>query len=419
LVEGGQLIGGLSFNTMREERLWPEEIVPRLQVVAQIFANALARKGADQELRESEARLSLAADAAAVGLWRLDLATDCFWLTNKTRELFGFGEGELVTFERFLSLVHPDDQQLVRQTVQTLVQSKSEGQIEYRIVRPDGSLRCMSSQGRIHCDGSGQPDFLIGVSVDVSERREAERETERNRAEIAHLSRAAMLGELSGSLAHELNQPLTAILSNAEAALGFLADGNGSLEEVRDILKDIVIDDERAGEVIRRLRLLLKKGEVHHLPLDLNEAAQDVLKMVHHDLLKHGITLQTELAPDMPAIEGDRAQLQQVLLNLILNAADAMANAAPAHRHLSVRTERSREGGVRVSVGDRGTGLTPEVLKRIFEPFFTTKSTGMGLGLKVCRTIITAHGGQICGDNNPEQGSTFHFELPAAKRNPA
>jgi PAS domain S-box-containing protein len=379
--------------------------------------HALDQERADQELRESEARLSLVADAAAVGLWQLDLVNDCFWLTNKTRELYGFAQDERVTFERVLTLVHPDDQQLLRQTMERLVRSKSEGPIEYRIVRPDGGLRYMFSRGRVHCNAAGEPDYLMGVSLDVSERSESDQEAQRNRAEIAHLSRAAMLGELSGSLAHELNQPLTAILSNAEAALGFLADGNANLEEVREILKDIVIDGERAGEVIRRLRLLLKKGEVHHLPLDLDEVTQDVLKMVRHDLLNHGITLETEFAPDLAAVSGDRVQLQQVLLNLILNAADAMANTVPADRHLTVRTEPTREGGIRVSVGDRGTGLAPEVRARIFEPFFTTKSRGMGLGLKVCRTIITAHGGQIRGNNNPEQGSTFYFELPAARKN--
>ena len=184
---------------------------------------------------------------------------------------------------------------------------------------------------------------------------------------------------------------------------------------MRDILKDIVTDDQRAGEIIRRLRLLLKKGEVQHLPLDLNEVVQDVLKLVRNDLLNHSYTLQTEFAPDLPEIDGDRVQLQQVLLNLIVNALDAMANSTITNRQLFVRTEHTPEGGVRVSVADQGTGLTPEVREKLFAPYFTTKSTGMGLGLKVCLTIITAHGGQLGGANNPGSGATFFFTLPAAK----
>lgn len=185
------------------------------------------------------------------------------------------------------------------------------------------------------------------------------------------------------------------------------------LDEVRDILKDIVDEDKRAGEIIWRLRLLLKKGEVQHQPLDLNEVVQDILRLVRSDLMDHGVAVSTELAPGLPVVDGDRVQLQQVLLNLVMNGCDAMVNTEAADRRLVVRTEPAADDGVGVAVTDRGCGIPPEDLERIFEPFFTTKAQGMGLGLAVCRTITAAHGGRLWATNNADRGARFHFTLPA------
>ena len=248
--------------------------------------------------------------------------------------------------------------------------------------------------------------------ANITQRRRAEREVARQRQEVAHLSRVAMLGELSGSLAHELNQPLMAILSNAQAAQRFLVRSDLNRAELRDILGDIVAADQRAGEVIRRLHLLFRKGEVQLESLDANEVVQEVLKFVSYDFLNRSIAIQTKLAPDLPAVRGDRVQLQQVLLNLITNASDAMAEQAESERRLLVRTERISGDGVMVTVRDSGHGLPAETLKRIFDPFFTTKPQGLGLGLGVCRTILAAHGGEISAENNPDGGATFHFTLP-------
>jgi C4-dicarboxylate-specific signal transduction histidine kinase len=232
---------------------------------------------------------------------------------------------------------------------------------------------------------------------------------------MAHLARVSMLGELSGSLAHELNQPLTAILSNAQAAQRFLAQDQADLDNVREILKDIVTEDKRAGEIIRRLRLLLRKGEVQQQPLDANEVVQEVLKLVRSDLVNHGVAAQVELAPGLPAIKADRVQLQQVLLNLVMNACDAMSGCPVGARDLVVRTGPAGGEGVCISIADHGAGIAPDKLDRVFEPFFTTKPQGMGLGLAVCRTIISAHGGKLWVANNPDQGATFHVVLPVAE----
>ena len=221
-----------------------------------------------------------------------------------------------------------------------------------------------------------------------------------------------MLGELSGSLAHELNQPLTAILSNAQAGQRFLAHDNPDLNEIREILKDIVEEDKRAGEVIRRLRLLLKKGEVEQQLLDPNEVVREILKLVRSDLMNQEVAVLTELAPGLPPVKGDRVQLQQVLLNLVVNGCDAMSKNPARERQLVIFTRLKPGEGVRISVADRGVGFAPDHHDKVFEPFYTTKSHGLGLGLSVCRTIVKAHGGRLWATNNAGPGATFHFTLP-------
>ena len=254
---------------------------------------------------------------------------------------------------------------------------------------------------------------MYGVSMDITRRKQAELDVQKQRNELAHLSRLTMLGELSGTLAHELNQPLAAILSNAQAALRFLALDTPALDEVRNILEDIVGDDKRASEVIQRLRLLLRKNEEQHQRLEVNEVVQDVLKLVGSDLVSRNIAVNSDLSSELPAVIGDRVLLQQVLLNLILNGCDAMAHNEPAgHRRLQICTLWNGEA-VQVSVGDQGRGIAPDDMARIFEPFFTTKPQGMGLGLAICRNIIAAHNGQLWATNNTDSGTSFYFTLPA------
>jgi two-component system sensor kinase FixL len=255
--------------------------------------------------------------------------------------------------------------------------------------------------------------FVLASIIDISERKRAELEAARQRNELAHLSRVSTLGELSGSLAHELNLPLTAILSNAQAAQRILANSDADLTELREILNDIVTEDKRAGEVIRRLRLLLKKGEVQQHCLDINEVVEDVLKLMRSDLINQKVTVNCELARHLPTVTGDPVQLQQVLLNLVVNACDAMVDCNTPKRRLLIRTGTGNENGaVLVSVTDRGGSIPEEKMEQIFEPFFTTKEKGMGLGLSVCRTIIAAHRGKLWAANNADCGATFHFSLP-------
>jgi two-component system sensor kinase FixL len=366
-----------------------------------------------RELEASDKRLNLAADSADLGLWEWDIVCNEIWITDKGRALFGFGASEKLDFDRFRSRLHPEDRESVLKAVEDSLRTRAEYRSEYRVVLPNGQLRWISGRGHVEFNGNGQAVRMRGASLDITKRKQAELEAARQRNEMAHLSRVTMLGELSGSIAHELNLPLSAILCNAQAAQRILANGHADLAEVREILNDIVSEDKRAGEVIRRLRLWLEKGEVHQHSLRINEVVQDVLKLIYGDLVNQKVSVDCELARNLPIVTGDPVQLQQVLLNLVVNACDAMVDCNTPERRLVIRTgTENGNGAVLVSVTDRGRSIPEEKMEQIFEPFFTTKAKGMGLGLSVCHTIIAAHRGKLWATNNTDRGATFHFSLP-------
>ena len=255
----------------------------------------------------------------------------------------------------------------------------------------------------------------MGVLTDITTRKNAELDAQRHRDELAHVSRVSMMGQLASALAHELNQPLGAILRNAEAAELFLQASPPDLQEVRVILADIRKDDQRAGEVIDRMRAFLKRRESHWSELDLNAVTEEVVGLLRFDAEARRVKLTLELSRSVPGVRGDRVQLQQVLLNLILNAMDAM-NGCEAGRRCVAVCVRPREEEVEVAVSDSGHGILTDNVKRLFEPFFTTKTSGMGMGLAISRTIIEVHGGRLWAENNPEGGATFRFTLPIVAR---
>jgi C4-dicarboxylate-specific signal transduction histidine kinase len=252
----------------------------------------------------------------------------------------------------------------------------------------------------------------MGIVIDISERKRSEREAAEQRNELAHLWRVSTLGQLSASIAHEINQPLATILNNAEAARKMLAREEVDVAELREICDDIVAENHRAASVIRRLRTLFKGGDMLLQPLDVNELILDTLVLVHTELLMRHVATATELASPLPAVEGMRVQLQQVLLNLFMNAADAMEGNAVAERKLAVATAMT-DTGVHICVSDCGPGIAEADLKRIFEPFWSSKPGGMGMGLAICRSIVTAHGGSLTASNGSERGAMFCVELPA------
>ncbi|MGO9918974.1 MAG: ATP-binding protein [Isosphaeraceae bacterium] len=252
---------------------------------------------------------------------------------------------------------------------------------------------------------------FFGLVVDVTDRKLAEQEARQLKDELAHAARITTMGEMTAALAHELNQPLAAILSNAQAATRFLGAPDPDLEEVRDILHDIAADDTRAGEVIRRIRSLVKKAPADLRPLDLNAILKEVIRLLHSDAVIRGIVVLNELDPDLPEVRGDRIQLQQVVLNLLLNAFDAMRDGLASDRAVIVRS-RQVDSEVLVTVSDRGSGILPDEMDRLFEPFRSSKPGGLGMGLSISRSIVASHGGRMWAENNATRGATFGFSLP-------
>jgi two-component system sensor kinase FixL len=370
-------------------------------------------QASEADLREARERMELAANAADLGMWMWDIPRDEIWITDKGRALFGFGASEKIDLDRFKNVLHPEDRPRVLEAVENTLRTGADYEAEYRVILPQGQLRWIAGRGQVEFDRDGQPVRLRGAALDITNRKQAELEAARHRNEMAHLSRVTTLGELSGSLAHELNRPLGAILSNAQAAQRMLANGGVDVAEFREILNDIVSENKRAAEVIRRLRLWLQKGEVQHQSLPINKVVRDVLKLMRTDLISQNVSVDTELARNLPIVTGDPVQLQQVLVNLVVNACDAMADCDTRERRLRIRTGIENGGdAVIVSVTDRGGGIQVKEAEQMFEPFFTTKAKGMGLGLSVCRTIIAAHRGRLWATNNAERGATFHFTMP-------
>jgi two-component system, LuxR family, sensor kinase FixL len=363
-----------------------------------------------RSLRTSEQQVTLAAEAAHLGFWFRESARDEFWASDQWRALFGFTTSERLHLDNFLKRLHPDDREMTRQTLANAYQSKSY-QMEYRVLLPDGQMRWIASQGRVELNDDGLPARLQGISLDITHRKQADMDAQAHRSEVAHLLRVASVGELSSALAHELKQPLSAILSNAQAAQLFLARDRCDLEEIRNILRDIVMDNERAGEVINRLHALLKKGEFRPQTLAVNELIEEVLKLMNHELRARAVRVVRELGADLPSIRVDRVQLQQVLINLILNAGDAMERVAGNARTLTLRSCQTEAFAVRISVVDTGGGIPPGGEEKIFEPYYTTKSQGLGLGLSLSRSIVLAHEGRLWAENH-EGGAAFHVTIP-------
>lgn len=492
------------------------------------------------ELRRSEQRMHLAAQAAGLALWTWDLESDESWFTEPGSARLGLVAGEHVKRDGFLARIHPEDRVRTIEALDEAMRQTGEYSSEYRLPQPDGSMRWLAAWGRVESTPSGEPRLMRGVIIDITDRRQAEErfrlvvdgaptamlmvdaggritlanaraerlfgfsraelidaridlliparsrgayaryrhdftrhpkaralgvgrtlfgrckdgsevpveieispiwisdsvfalasvtdiserlrsehEAALQREELAHLSRVAMLGEISGSLAHELNQPLTAVLSNAQAALRFLQRDPPDLVEVNDCLVHVVENDKRAGEVIRRLRSLLRRETVNYQELDINEVVQDVARLLRSHVMDRNIDLEFDPAADLPTTRGDRVQLQQVLLNLLINACDAMEEPS-ASRAIGVRTRLDPGSGIvrpaiHVSISDAGRGIPPDDLERVFLPFVSTKQDGMGLGLAVCRTIITVHRGSLWATNNAGRGATLHFCLPASE----
>ena len=371
------------------------------------------RKRAEEALHESEARFRTVANTAPVMIWMSGTDKLCAFFNSGWLDFTGrtleqeLGDG-------WTEGLHPDDFDKSLEIYANAFDARQQFTMEYRLRKFDGEYYWVLDHGVPRFESDGTFLGYIGTATDITERKRTEAELRRQREDLAHVTRVSTMGELATSLAHELNQPLTAILSNAQAAKRFLATEPLDVQEVGDIIKDIIQDDKRASEVIQRLRALVKKEELAFALLDLASVIREVVELVHSDAILHGVRILVEFNPGLPPVRGDKVQLQQVVLNLLLNAFDAMKDYSANEREVKVRAEQEGKGLLRVAVRDRGPGLSGDKLDKIFQPFYTTKRAGLGMGLSISRSIIEAHGGRLWVENNPGRGATFYCTLPVS-----
>jgi PAS domain S-box-containing protein len=375
-----------------------------------ISMDVTAQKEAEDSARESERRFALLADSAPVLIWASGPDKLCTFFNKPWLDFTGRGL-EQERGNGWTEGVHRDDLAECLKIYTQAFEVRRPFAMEYRLRRHDGQYRWVLDHGVPRYDA--QQTFLgyIGSCMDVTERREAEAEAHRSRQELAHVNRWSTLGELAGSLAHELNQPLASILSNAQALQRIVDSDSAEPGEVREIVVDIVDQDRRAGQIIARMRSMLQKSEPKLGPQDLNKCIDEVLSLMHSELVLRNVAVDRRLARSLPGVRADRIQLQQVLMNLVLNACEAMSANPVSERRLKVETRITDGDLVQTTLADSGPGFTPAIGKRAFEPLCTTKATGLGLGLAICRSIIHTHGGRIWLDESGP-GAIVHFTLP-------
>lgn len=373
-------------------------------------AAALARN-----LRESENRLELAANAAHLGLWTWDMKQDRFWATERARQMFGLSPADRIVIEELRSHIHEEDCPRVQEALQKSADSGGRYFVEFRICLDGRAERWIAAQGQIEADSQGRPTMVRGVLRDVSDQKQAQAEADELRREVSHSGRITMLGRLSSALAHELSQPLGAILRNVEAAEILLDSASPNLEELRAIVSDVHKDDQRAGAIIDRLRSLLKRRQMQFQPLTVESLVNDVNTLVRADASARHVTLQCRADESLPLISGDRVHLSQVLINLIINGIDSICESPGSDRLVTVAAHAVDASAVEITVADSGRGIALEAFPKLFEPFFTTKPTGMGMGLSVSRTIVEAHGGRLCAENQKPGGALFRVILPVTR----
>jgi PAS domain S-box-containing protein len=364
-------------------------------------------------LRESERRLEEAQRLTHVGYWERDPETDLITWSDETYRIFGLQpQARTLNLAQLPDLIHPEDQQIMVQAVAEALRGGRRYDVEYRVVRPDGEVRVVHSQGDVIRDESGRPRRMFGTVQDITERKRAEEALQQAQAALAHVTRVTTLGELTASIAHEVNQPLAGVVTNAQACLRWLAGDPPDLEEARECLRRIIRDGHRAGDVITRLRALAKKSPPAKAGLDLNDTIRDVLLITNAEARRQQVFVRTDLAAALPPLWGDRVQLQQVLLNLVMNGIEAMREVEERPRELLIRSRLEASRHVLVAVHDRGIGLDEQRLERIFEAFYTTKPDGLGMGLSISRSIIEAHGGRLWATPHDGPGATVQFTLP-------
>src|SRR5215471_7736979 len=386
-----------------------------LQDITELRRAEKELRASEEALRRSEAYLAEAQRLSHTGTFAFNATASVYWSEESYRiweldPLQGLPNQETV-----LQRIHPDDRERVEVETEKAVRQKRDFALEFRIILPDGTVKYIQSTGRPLFSAYGELVEMIATHIDVTERKRAEEEHERLRQlelDLAHVNRMSMMGELAASLAHEILHPIATARNNARAGMRFLEMSPPNLDEVMDALACIVRDADRANDIVGRMRDHIKKAPPRREPFDLNEAIQEVIAMVGSAIDKNRVSVRTRLMDRLNPVWGDRVQLQQVVLNLILNAAEAMSSIEAGARELSISSRQGQTSDLLVAVQDSGPGIDLEHTERVFAPFYTTKTNGIGMGLSICRSIIAAHGGRLWAEANQPRGATFQFTLP-------
>jgi two-component system, LuxR family, sensor kinase FixL len=381
---------------------------------AEMIRDMLRAAQLSDDLHESNERFRQVAETVGEFIWEMDANGLYTYASPSVEKTLGYTPEDLVGKKHFYDLFAPSVcEQLKAATFQVFAERQTFRNSPISNVSKNGRILHLESSGTPVLDPAGNLLSYRGADTDVSVRKEAEQKIAQQRNEVAHLSRVTTLGEISGSLAHELNQPLGAILVNTDSAELHLQSRTPNLEAVRAILADIRKDDLRAGEIIHGIRAFLRRKELEMQPLEVGQLAGEAVKLISADAATRKTTVGLEIPPGLPCVTGDRVHLQQVLINLLVNGMDAMSTCPVADRHITIRATRSDPHTVEIAVSDLGVGIPPGELDQVFTPFRTTKQGGLGLGLPICRSIVEAHGGSISIKNNSNRGATARFSLPA------
>jgi signal transduction histidine kinase len=410
----GEVLG--SFAMYRQETRGPQPDEMRLTEIATHIAGiAIDRQRQQEILRERDARINLAAESADLAFWVLYPEQGNAWMSDKGRRIYGFDSNLPLTCELILSRIHPDERAAVKADYDRACSLYGAFESEHRLLLPYGKTRWVIMRGRCLKDEEGNLLETIGVTLDVSAQKQADLQLQVQREEMAHRNRVSLMGEMTASFAHELNQPLTAIANNASAARRFLQHESIDTALLRELLQDMVADSQRAGEVIHGIRNLVRKETSVHTRLNLNSVISETVRLVSSDILSRESVVTTELDPQLPEVNAALVQIQQIFLNLIINALDAVEGLPPAERRIIISTRSDKGDVAEVSVRDFGAGLPKDRPDKVFDHFFSTKQKGMGMGLTIVRSIIEAHGGTITAENAPDRGARMVVRLPAAR----
>jgi PAS domain S-box-containing protein len=367
------------------------------------------RKRTEAELRESEARFRLVADSAPVMIWMSGTDRLCTYFNRPWLDFTGRSINQELG-NGWAEGVHPDDWQRCMDTYIQASDRRESFRMEYRLRRHDGEFRWVLDIGVPRFDRGGSFAGYIGSCIDVTERRQTEEQLREAQENLARVTRAVAMGELAAAIAHEINQPISAIVTNANFSLRQLASATPNSDKLREAMLEIVNDGTRASAVISRIRALLRKGTQKRVAVDINQIIREAGDLMRHELARNRVILRTDLSPDVPPVSGDHVLLQQVLINLVMNAIESMRSVTGRPRQLLIKSARDNKR-VSVQIKDSGTGFDPQQADQIFEPFFTTTPEGIGMGLSISRSIVESHGGQLWADSSPA-GALFQFTLP-------